>query len=71
MSSIERIVFRGDQEAYARRSKTFPYIDLAADAGATGVHIWFWGESFRSLKDAFFAYFDNVTFAKTAELWHN
>jgi hypothetical protein len=56
MSSLERIVFRGDQEAYTRRGNGFPYIDHVAEAGATGVHIWFWKESFRALKDEFFAY---------------
>ena len=56
MSSLERIVFRGDQEAYKKRGNRFPYIDHAAQAGATGVHIWFWGEPFRAIADDFFSY---------------
>ena len=56
MSSLERIIFRGDQEAYTRRDNGFPYIDHAAQAGATGVHIWFWEEPFRALNKEFFAY---------------
>jgi hypothetical protein len=55
MSSLERIVFRGDQEAYTKRGNRFPYIDHAAEAGATGVHIWFWQEPFCALVDEFFA----------------
>jgi hypothetical protein len=56
VSSLEQIVFRGDQEAYTRRKFGFPYIDHAAQAGATGVHIWFWKEPFRAISDEFFAY---------------
>jgi hypothetical protein len=56
MSSLDRIVFRGDQEAYTRRGNGFPYIDHVTEAGATGVHIWFWKEPFRVLKQEFFAY---------------
>jgi hypothetical protein len=56
VSSIVRIIVRGDQEAYAHRGNRFPYIDHAAEAGATGVHIWFWGEPFRAVSDAFFVY---------------
>jgi hypothetical protein len=56
VSSLKRIVFRGDQAAYARRGDHFPYVDHAAQAGATGVHVWFWQEPFRALADEFFAY---------------
>ena len=56
MSSLERILFRGDQSAYVMHEGRFPYIDHAAEAGATGVHIWFWKEPFRAVSDAFFAY---------------
>ena len=56
MSSLKRIVFRGDQEAYTRRGDRFPYIDHAVEAGATGVHVWFWKEPFLAVKDDFFSY---------------
>jgi hypothetical protein len=56
MSSLEQLVFRGDQEAYTRRGNRFPYIDHAAQAGATGVHIWFWQEPFLAASEEFFAY---------------
>jgi hypothetical protein len=56
MSMLERIILRGDQEAYARRGGAFPYVDHAAQAGATAIHIWFWGERFCALKDELFSY---------------
>lgn len=56
MPTFEHIVFRGDQHAYEKRGTRFPYIDHAAQAGATGVHIWFWKEPFRALADEFIAY---------------
>ena len=56
MSLYEHIVFRGDQYAYTKRGSRFPYVDHAAEASATGVHIWFWGEPFRAVSDSFFAH---------------
>ena len=56
MSSYKHLVFRGDQYAYMKRDGRFPYVDHAAQAGATGVHIWFWGEPFRAVSDSFFAH---------------
>jgi hypothetical protein len=56
MPGLQHIVFRGDQEAYKSQAGGFPYIDHAAEAGATGVHIWFWKEPHREAKDGFFAY---------------
>ena len=56
MNSIKHIIFRGDQTAYAQRDGKFPYIDHAAEAGATGVHIWFWAAPFRAVAKEFIAY---------------
>ncbi len=56
MSSIQQIIFRGDQACHQRRDGRFPYIDHAAAAGATGVLIWFWGEPFKALAIEFIAY---------------
>ena len=55
-NGLQRIIFRGDREAYVERDGRFPYIDHAAEAGATGIHIWFWGEPLRRAASRFFPY---------------
>jgi hypothetical protein len=56
VTSFKHLVFRGDKYAYTQRGNRFPYVDHAIQAGATGVHLWFWGEPFRAVSDVFFAY---------------
>jgi hypothetical protein len=56
MSPLRTIIFRGDHATYQRRDGRFPYVDHAAQAGATGVHIWFWGEPYRTVQDDFIRY---------------
>ena len=56
MSHFKHLVVRGDEFCYAKKNDVFPYIDNIAEAGATGVHIWFWGDEYLRVKDEFIAY---------------
>jgi hypothetical protein len=56
MSQFKHLVVRGDEFSYIKKGNTFPYIDCIAEAGATGVHIWFWKEPYLRVKDEFIAY---------------
>lgn len=56
MAPLRHIIFRGDDAAYQRRAGRFPYVDHAAQAGATGVHLWFWGQPYLEVKDDFVRY---------------
>jgi hypothetical protein len=53
---LKRIIFRGDQEAYASKDGMFRYVDQALLVGATGLHMWFWGDDLRRIRDPFFSY---------------
>ena len=55
-SSLQEIIFRGDQACYQMIDGRFPYIDRAKAAGATGVLIWFWGDALREVAKEFCAY---------------
>ncbi len=56
MSHFKHLVVRGDEFCYVRKNGAFPYIDYMAAAGATGVHIWFWGDKYLRVKDEFITY---------------
>ena len=56
MSQFKHLVVRGDEFSHIKEGDSFPYIDHIAQAGATGVHIWFWKEPYLSVKDAFIPY---------------
>lgn len=56
MSQFKHLVVRGDEFSYIKKDDAFPYIDCIAEAGATGVHIWFWKEPYLRVKDEFIAY---------------
>ncbi len=56
MHTFEHIIFRGDHAAYVERDGRFPYVDHAAQAGATGIHIWFWKRPYLAVKDRFISY---------------
>ena len=47
--TLEHIVIRGDAACCERTDGRFPFVDLAAEAGATGVHLWFLGERYREV----------------------
>ena len=53
---FEHLILRGDRFCYAQVDGRFPYVDLAARIGASGLHIWFWAEPYRAVKDEFLAY---------------
>jgi hypothetical protein len=56
MSQFKQLVVRGDECFQIKTDNPFPYIDKIAEAGATGVHIWFWKEPYLSVKDEFIPY---------------
>ncbi len=56
MSSLQQIIFRGDQACYVKIGDKFPYIDRAKAAGATGILIWFWAQPLRSIAKEFCDY---------------
>ncbi len=59
MSQFKHLVVRGDEFSYIKKGDAFPYIDCIAEAGATGVHIWFWKDPYLSVKDEFIPYCHN------------
>jgi len=56
MSHFKHLVVRGDEFCYAKKDGVFPYVDHIAEAGATGIHIWFWKEPYLRVKDEFISY---------------
>jgi hypothetical protein len=56
MSQFKHLVVRGDEFSHIKKVDAFPYIDCIAEAGATGVHIWFWKEPYLNVKDEFIPY---------------
>lgn len=57
MSHFKHLVIRGDEFCYSKKKAAFPYVDHhMAEAGATGVHIWFWGDEYLRVKDEFISY---------------
>jgi len=56
MSQFRHLIVRGDEFSHIKKGDAFPYIDCISEAGATGVHIWFWKEPYLNVKDEFIPY---------------